>query len=289
MDTGPFENARRFGIVAGSGTLPVEVATAIAARGGSPFIVTIAGEADPADFADFDHVEFRIGDFGPIIDAMVEAGVSHAVLAGGIAARPRLRDLRLGHHLIRLVPRVIAARVLGDNAILSEIVRYLETVGLVIVGAHEVVPELLAPSGSLTKKKPTKADWLDIEAGAAAARAIGALDIGQAAIAVGGRVIALEGVEGTDGLLERAAALRNHGRVAGMTRGVLVKCVKPGQEMRADLPSIGPATVAAAKKAGLVGIAVDAGRSLVLEAGRTIADADRHGLFVVGLEAGEQP
>jgi len=155
-------------------------------------------------------------------------------------------------------------------------------------GAHGVVRELLAPSGSLTKKKPTKADWLDIEAGAAAARAIGALDIGQAAIAVGGRVIALEGVEGTDGLLERAAALRNHGRVAGMSRGVLVKCVKPGQEMRADLPSIGPATVAAAKKAGLVGIAVDAGRSLVLEAGQTIADADRHGLFIVGLETGEQ-
>ena len=219
---------------------------------------------------------------------MVKAGVSHAVLAGGIAARPRLRDLRLGRHLLRLVPRVIAARVLGDNAILSEIVRYLETVGLVIVGAHEVVPELLAPAGPLTKKKPTKADWLDIEAGAAAARAIGALDIGQAAIAVGGRVIALEGVEGTDGLLERAAALRNHGRVAGMSRGVLVKCVKPGQEMRADLPSIGPATVAAAKKAGLVGIAVDAGRSLVLEAGQTIADADRHGLFIVGLETGEQ-
>ena len=127
----------------------------------------------------------------------------------------------------------------------------------------------------------------DIEAAHAAAKAIGALDIGQAAIAIGGRTIALEGVEGTHGLLERTLELRGHGRLAGKTRGVLVKCAKPGQELRADLPSIGPQTVEAAHAAGLAGIAVEAGRSLILEGPVVLARANALGLFVYGLPAVE--
>ena len=119
------------------------------------------------------------------------------------------------------------------------------------------------------------------------AKAIGALDIGQAAIAIGGRAIALEGVEGTHGLLERTLELRGHGRLAGKTRGVLVKCAKPGQELRADLPSIGPQTVEAAHAAGLAGIAVEAGRSLILEGPVVLARANALGLFVYGLPAVE--
>jgi DUF1009 family protein len=134
---------------------------------------------------------------------------------------------------------------------------------------------------------PWKSDWRDIEAGRAAAKAIGALDIGQAAVAVGGRVIALEGIEGTGGLLDRAKELRSHGRIAGKTRGVLVKCSKPGQELRADLPSIGPQTVDAAHAAGLAGIAIEAGHSLILDGPTTIARANALGLFIVGLPAAE--
>ncbi|RVD62782.1 LpxI family protein, partial [Mesorhizobium sp. M4A.F.Ca.ET.029.04.2.1] len=129
----------------------------------------------------------------------------------------------------------------------------LEKRGIKVVGAHEIVPELLAGKGPLTQAEPSKADWRDIEAARVAAKAIGALDIGQAAIAIGGRAIALEGIEGTNGLLERTRQLRDHGRLAGKTRGVLVKCAKPGQELRADLPTIGPRTVEAAQEAGLAG------------------------------------
>ena len=142
------------------------------------------------------------------------------------------------------------------------------------------MPDLLAAEGPLTKAQPRKSDRRDIDAAYAAAKAIGALDIGQAAVAIGGRVIALEGVEGTDGLLERVQQLRGHGRLAGRTRGVLVKCAKPGQELRADLPSIGPQTVEAAHAAGLAGIGVEAGRSLVLDGAAVIARADALGLFV---------
>jgi DUF1009 family protein len=95
----------------------------------------------------------------------------------------------------------------------------------------------------------------------------------------------LEDIEGTDALLARAKALRNHGRLAGRRRGVLVKCAKPGQELRADLPTIGLATVEAAHAAGLAGIAVEAGRSFVLQQAETIARADELGLFIVGINA----
>jgi hypothetical protein len=153
------------------------------------------------------------------------------------------------------------------------------------LGAHQVVPELIAAEGCHTKARPQAAERRGIEAARTAAEAIGLLDIGQAAVAVGGRVIALEGIEGTDGLLARVRDLRGHGRLAGRSGGVLVKCAKPGQEARADLPSIGPNTVEAAHAAGLAGIAVEAGHSLVLDGPAMIEKADALGLFVIGLPA----
>jgi DUF1009 family protein len=102
-------------------------------------------------------------------------------------------------------------------------------------------------------------------------------------VAIGGRAIALEGIEGTDAMLERVRSLRDHGRLAGKRRGVLVKCSKPGQEARTDLPSIGPRTVEEAHAAGLAGIAVEAGSSLVLNGPEMIHKADALGLFIIGL------
>ncbi|RUW19429.1 UDP-2,3-diacylglucosamine diphosphatase LpxI, partial [Mesorhizobium sp. M4B.F.Ca.ET.013.02.1.1] len=186
-----------------------------------------------------------------------------------------------------VVPTVVMGLARGDDGLLRILTRFLEKRGIKVVGAHEIVPELLAGKGPLTQAEPSKADWRDIEAARVAAKAIGALDIGQAAIAIGGRAIALEGIEGTNGLLERTRQLRDHGRLAGKTRGVLVKCAKPGQELRADLPTIGPRTVEAAQEAGLAGIAVEAGRSLILEGPDTIARANALGLFIIGLPAEE--
>ena len=159
----------------------------------------------------------------------------------------------------------------------------VEALGVKVVGAHQIAPDLLASEGPMTSTAPQKPDWRDIDAAAAAARAIGVLDIGQGAVAIGGRAIALEGVEGTDGMLERVRELRSHGRLAGKKRGVLVKCAKPGQELRMDLPSIGPDTVTMAHAAGLAGIGVEADRSLVLDMANVIGEADRLGLFVIGL------
>lgn len=278
----------RIGIIAGGGTLPVEVAKGLVGQGHSPFVILAAGEVDrESDFAGYEQEKLRLEDIGSLFPLLRRRGISHLVLAGEIRRRPRLTDIPPTLGLLAIIPSVVMALARGDDGLLKVLTRSLEKRGITVVGAHEIIPELVAGEGTLTTLGPKQADWRDIEAGRTAAKAIGALDIGQAAIAIGGRAIALEGIEGTAGLLERTRQLRGHGRLAGKARGVLVKCAKPGQELRADLPSIGPQTVEAAHEAGLAGIAVEAGRSLILEGPTTMARANALGLFVIGLPAVE--
>ena len=278
----------RVGIIAGGGSLPVEVAAGSAGQGYPPFIVLMEGEADRlSELCQYEHETLALEAIGSLIPLLKRHRITHLVLAGEIKRRPRLTHLRPSLSLLAVIPIVVMALARGDDGLLKVVARGLEARGIKVMGAHEIVPSLVAAEGVLTKAVPQKSDWRDIEAGFAAAKAIGALDIGQAAIAVGGRTIALEGIEGTAGLLDRARLLRGHGRIAGKTRGVLVKCAKPGQELRADLPSIGPQTVESAHAAGLAGIAVEAGRSLILEGPATLARANELGLFIVGLAAAE--
>lgn len=278
----------RVGIIAGGGSLPVEVAVGLTGQGYPPVIIQIEGEVDrKPDLDGYEHESLALEDIGSLASLLKRRRISHLVLAGEIRRRPRLIDMRPSLGLLAVVPAVVMALARGDDGLLKILTRALEARGVKVVGAHEIVPDLVAAEGPLTRATPRKSDWRDIEAARAAAKAIGALDIGQAAVAVGGRAIALEGIEGTNGLLERTRELRGHGRLAGKARGVLVKCAKPGQELRADLPSIGPQTIEAAYAAGLAGIAVEAGRSLVLEGPTVVARADALGLFVIGLPPAE--
>lgn len=276
-------------VIAGGGRLPANVVEGLAAAGHRPFVVLIAGEADDdAIFRTQDHATLEIEQFGSLAPLFRKKGITHVILAGGVERRPRFWRMRPTPWLLAIVAKVLYGLSRGDDGLLRTIVRVFEDEGFKIVGAHEIVPDLLSPEGVLTKMRPTAADRRDLEAAFIAAKAIGELDIGQAAISIGGRVVALEGIEGTDGLLERMKAMRDHGRLAAAKRGVLVKCAKPGQELRADLPAIGPATVDGAHAAGLAGIGVEAGRSFMLDHGPLIERADALGLFVVGLPA-EKP
>lgn len=277
----------RVGIVAGSGRLPINVAERLTAVGHAPFVAMIEGEADqdPA-LTSCEHEYLQLEDFAVLVPTLKRHGVTHVVLAGGIGRRPEWRRVKPRLALLAILPRALAGLARGDNGLLKALVGGLEAYGIKVVGAHEIVPDLLAIEGPMTRAAPLKADWSDLDAALVAARTIGALDVGQGAVAIGGRVIALEGIEGTDGLLARVAGMRGHGRIAGKKRGVLVKCAKPDQEMRADLPTIGPATVDGAHAAGLAGIGVEAGGSLVLDYGKMIERADALGLFVVGMPKG---
>lgn len=279
----------RVGIIAGGGRLPTDVADGLSEQGHKPFILMVQGEALPeSGLGQFEHEVLSLENIGSLVGILKRRGITHVVLAGEIKRRPRLGAMRFNLGLLAVVPLVVSALARGDDGLLKVVVRGLEARGFIVVGANQIVPNLTAEEGALTRLAPSRADWKDIEAAHEAAIAIGMLDIGQGAVAIGGRAIALEGIEGTDGLLARVRELRGHGRLAGKKGGVLVKCAKPGQELRVDLPSIGLQTVEGAHAAGLAGIAVEAGRSLVLDSAAVIARADALGLFVVGLPAKER-
>lgn len=277
----------RLAIIAGAGALPHHVAEAVKRQGEDPFIIALSREAD-ADWTGFDHAVLAIGDFAAISRTFEQEGIDRVVLSGGVRRRPEWRDIRPTLRTLAKVPSVLRTLVSGgDDAVLRMAMSLIEASGARVIGAQEVVPNLLADIGPIGGHVPNDDDRRDIEAGIAAANALGALDVGQGAVAVGGRVIALEGAEGTDAMLARVAALKVEGRVSTRHRGVLVKLCKPQQDQRADLPSIGPSTVAGAEAAGLAGIAVEAGRALVLERSQLIDQADKRGLFILGVERGD--
>lgn len=277
---------KRIGVIAGGGRLPVDLVQGLRARGETPFVILIGGEVeDPGAFEGVPHAIIELEGAGRVIPLLKKEGVTTVVLAGTVARRPKAMRFRPILPLLPVLAKLVPALARGDDNLLRVVVDHMESQGIKVAGAHELMPDLLVPAGVHTRRRPRRADKMDIEAAFAAAKAIGALDIGQAAVSVGGRAIALEGIEGTDGLLERVAGLRDHGRLSGRKGGVLVKCPKPGQEVRADLPAIGVHTVEGAHAAGLNGIAVEADTSLALGFKELIEKADELGLFVVGLPA----
>lgn len=274
-------NARaRTAIIAGNGLLPLNVAQALEKSGNSPFIVCLKGEADPA-LERYDHEIVSVLEFTRLIRALKSSGAENVILAGGVRVRPNLSDLRLDLPTIKALPRMFRALGRGDDALLRAFISLLESYGFRMVGAHQIVPDVLAPApGVLTLIKPDKTELLNIELGKKAALMLGELDVGQGAVAVGGRVVALEGVEGTDNMLLRIAQMRTEGRIP-RKGGVLVKCAKPIQDERADLPTIGIDTVTNALDAGLVGIAIEAGRTVMLSSEETVKAANEHDMFIV--------
>ncbi len=270
--------------MAGGGRLPIELANHLKAKGETPFIVILNGEVEDASaFAGLPQQRFELEQSGAVLGRLKAEGITRVVLGGSVKRRPKITRFRPFLPLLPVVGRLALALARGDDNLLRLIVRYVEDNGIKVEGAHEVMPDLLVGAGTHTSRKPTQADLKDVDAAFDAAKTIGLLDIGQAAVAIGGRVVALEGIEGTDGLLERMPELRKHGRLSGRTGGALVKCAKPGQELRADLPSIGVGTVVSAHAAGLHGIAVEADKSLALGFEETVAKANELGLFLIGV------
>ncbi|MDI6026117.1 UDP-2,3-diacylglucosamine diphosphatase LpxI [Corticibacterium sp. UT-5YL-CI-8] len=281
----------KVGIIAGGGMLPVEVAKSLSAKGKPPFILIVEGEVTVHldELRQFEHETLALERLGNLVTVLQRHGVTHLVLAGEIKRRPKLSAIKINLGLLKVLPELLKALTRGDDGLLRIVIRGFEARGITIVGAQDIVPDILASEMVLTKAIPRKSDWSDIEVAFTAAKTIGRLDIGQAAVSIGSRVIALEGIEGTAGLLDRVKGLRGHGRLAGRQRGVLVKCAKPQQELRVDLPTIGPETIESAHAAGLAGVVVEANRSIVLDTASVIEKADRYGMFVLGLRREELP
>lgn len=265
----------KLGIIAGGGDLPARLVAACRAEGREHFVLALHDQTSAETVETTPHAWIGLGQVGAGFAALHDAACVELVLAGRVR-RPSLRELRLDRRGMMLAARLPLTG--GDNRLLAGIVKELESEGFRVVGPEAVLDSLLAVEGVYGRCAPDDDAWRDIGRGFEAARLLGTLDIGQGAVVQQGLVLAVEAVEGTDEMVRRAAALRRAG-----PGPVLVKCAKPGQELRADLPTIGPATIALIVEVGFRGVAVEAGRALLLDRDETVAAADRAGVFVVGV------
>jgi UDP-2,3-diacylglucosamine hydrolase len=276
-------------IICGGGSLPAAVAEALSRSGRRPVMFGIKGWADPVSVERHPHHWVALGQVGRLLRLARHEGCREAVLIGAVL-RPPLTKIRLDWPTIRAMPRIIRAFRGGDDRLLKGVASIIEDGGLTIVGLDALAPEIFVPEGVLAQRQPTEGDKADIARAIQVVAALGPFDVGQAAVVAGNHVLAVEGVEGTDNMLARIAEMRRQRRVtARLGTGVLVKSPKPAQDRRFDLPAIGPQTIENVARAGLAGVAVTAGSTLIAAPMEVIAAADRANIFLMGVSEVASP
>ena len=280
-------SAARLAIVAGGGDLPRRVAEQARRSGRNPFLVGLKGFVDPALVAEYNGPELSVGELGRLIQLMRREGCEEMVFAGSLK-RPDFASLKLDLKGVQSLPKILAAAKKGDDALLRAVMDVFAEAGFRIIGADDVLDDLRVGHGPLGSLSPTAEHWPDIRRAAEVAKISGSLEIGQGAISCVGLILAVEAQEGTDRMLARIPDLIPEIRgTPEARRGVLVKRPKPQQERRIDLPTIGVATVKGADRAGLAGIAVEAGAALVVDREQVSAAADAAGIFIYGFTGAE--
>jgi len=269
-------DAPKLGILAGGGILPRLLIKACQNTGRRVFVIAFKDQCDALTVEGVDHAWVRLGQSGKAMSILQDNQALELVMAGSIS-KPSLAQLMPDAKTLKFLAGGLLNK--GDDGVLSAIVENLEVhEGFTLVGAHQVMPELLTPQGVLGHIKPNAENQKDIQASVQAALKLGADDIGQAAVANAQEVVALEQRSGTDAML---FDLQGQAKAKGC---VLAKMSKPGQEKRADLPTIGTKTIENAKRAGLSGVVVEANASLILDRETVIKAADDAKLFLVGVK-----
>src|ERR1700744_5265161 len=285
MTSAAFEISSPVGIIAGGGVMPFAVAESLRARGLDPVLFALKGVCDSAAAERFRHHWITVGQYGRMTRLLRTENCKNVIFIGTLV-RPALSEIRLDFGTLRIMRRLWSAFRGGDDHLLSGLGRIFEQEGFCLLGLKQVAPDLLMPEGCVTKTLPDHDAMTDISRGGGVLRPLGYFDIGQAAIVIDGHGLGVEGIEGTDELLKRIAGLRASGGIrARAGRGVLVKAPKAAQDLRFDLPTVGSRTVAGAAEAGLAGVAVVAGNTIVADAQVMIGAADAAGLFGIGLRS----
>lgn len=272
-------DAPKLGILAGGGALPRRLAERCSDRGRDFLLLLFEGHADPADYVGLPHRTVRLGAAGEIFRLLRESGCRQVVFAGKVE-RPSWRALRPDWRAARFLADFALKSNTGDNVLMAAIVDAYEAEGFEVVAPDGLLGEGTLLPGPLGRHRPIPEEAADIALGVAVARTLGRLDIGHAVVVQAGLVLGVEAAEGTDALIDRCGRLRRKGRGP-----MLIKLRKPQQDLRADPPVIGPATVTRAAAAGFAGIAVEAGGTLILDRDATVAAADDASLFLVAVEA----
>lgn len=272
----------KVGLIAGGGPLPHAVLAGASDAGTDMFVATLDGFSDPEDFPEHDTDRFRIGDIGRLVKTL-KAKKVEAVCFAGIVTRPDFSSIRPDARGLKYLPGLIKAATHGDDALLTYITAMFEKEGVSVIGPQALCKTLLAPAGVIGSVQPTDTQMEDAYKARDIAKAIGALDIGQGAVVSAGLVLAVEAQEGTDRMLARIPSLPLDYKNGQARAGVLAKMVKPGQEDRIDMPTIGLTTLDGVIKAGLAGIAVEQGRAFIMDRSALIEAADKAGVFIIGL------
>lgn len=269
---------RPLGIVMGHGDLPVCVVEFCHAQKRPYVLFAVQGNADPSFIEKHPYEWISFGQISHNLDLFRKHNIQDIVFVGNVT-RPSLFSLNLDWLGIRWLLS-IGWKALGDDGLLSGVVRLLEKEGFTVVGAHQLVEELLMPAGPLGKIKPSKEELASIKVGVQAAKELGQQDIGQGVIVSHDSILARETSEGTDSMLQETAPLLAEGRPA-----LLVKVSKPQQEKRVDLPTIGPDTIKNLAHYGYKGVALEAGNGIILHPEQVIKMADQKGIFVYGVNS----
>ncbi|ALA18919.1 MULTISPECIES: LpxI family protein [unclassified Chelatococcus] len=269
-------------LLAGGGALPGLLRAALLRRNRNVRVLALRGFAERALARQAD-VVVDILDYKRIF-AQLEAWAPAEVVLVGTVHRPKPTAFAGALAAFRNRDEIAAILGAGDDGLLAGVIRLLEERGLTVGGIDRLAPELLAGAGVLGAVTPDEQGLAAAATGQGVLEALSPFDVGQAVVVAAQRVVAIEGPEGTDAMLARARRLRRSPRLRAIHGGVLVKMAKVGQDLRVDLPTIGPRTVACAARAGLAGIAIGAGATLIVDGPGTIAEADRRGLFLLGIE-----
>jgi hypothetical protein len=263
----------KLGIIAGSGDLPREIARLQQESGGE---VVIAAIDQKNSFKNFEHKYFALGAAGAILDYFKENSVEEIIIIGGVK-RPDLKSLKVDFSGGVLISKILKQKILGDDNVLRIVVDHIESKGFKVISPEKILKrrggygEIIA-----SKKAPSPDDKTDIEIGREVIKALGKLDVGQSVIVSGGYVVGIEAAEGTDNLIDRCALLRKEKK-----GGVLVKMSKSSQDMRLDVPVIGPDTIEKLAKNGFLGVAIEKTAVIIIDPEKTKILLDEHGMFLV--------
>jgi DUF1009 family protein len=268
----------KLGLLAGGGPFPARVAQAARDAGHEVFVVLLRDFHDDPALRAYPHMEERVGAGGAILQRLRAEGITHLVLCG---KAKRLSPLTLWPDawMAKVIARLGKAVFAGDDTLLRNFIGILGEEGFEIVAPQSLLPSSTAGAGLLAGEAPDEMARTDILRGIGVLRALADQDVGQSVVVQQGLILGIEAVEGTDALLARAGSLRRDG-----PGGVLVKLAKPQQELRVDAPVVGAITIRNAAAAGLRGIAVEAGRTILADGDGLLAEARKHGLFVIAVE-----
>jgi len=262
------------GVIAGSGLLPSEIADLHLKQGGNVYIAALEGETDILHITKYQYKQFPIGSVGALLEYFRENNVKEIIIIGGIT-RPDLKSVKVDKAGSLLIAKILKEKFLGDDNILKIISDFIESKGCKVIS-----PKTLLELGTYEKlyvsnKLPSKQDQIDIELGSQVIKSLSNLDIGQSVIIADGYVLGIEAAEGTDALIRRCELLRKTER-----GGVLVKMAKLTQDMRLDLPTIGPDTIFYLAKHGYNGLAIQKSGVIIVKPAETIALLNEHDLFI---------